>query len=451
MQAQTEALSQQKARVESCEVDKILVDVDSGSNFERKSFKELEQAIKKGQCKKVVVTRLDRLGRSVIGIKTFIDLCTANDVEIMALDDKIDTNSVSGRFHINMLASFGEMELDRIKERISHGHKYHRQKNLPYKAVFGYKKECDTLVLNYDEYICLIEGKKVITVAEFAREYIDIFLEKKTFKGTIKAMINKYGVIGFMSHSSLSNWLSNPQIRGILVYGRGHNNRYSNKDKWDYRGELFPSLLSQEEWDEIEIIFKNIAENRTNYRSTNNYAKPFGSLLKCSYCNGSAQTISGGKARNITGYQCVGYRTGKCQNNKWINHKKLRGLITKLLIEKAKEIVNTLEVEESETLEEKKLQSEIFNLKKISQPSTVILNAIKDLEFQLETFKLNRLNNRNKQSELQDKLINTFTNGEFYSELENNLTSQELKEFYRLFIDKISFKDGEIVSVDFLI
>lgn len=451
LQAQTEALSQQKARVESYGVDKILVDVDSGARFDRKNFKVLETIIKKQECTKVVVTRLDRLGRSVVGVKNFITLCIDNNVEIIALDDNIDTNSVAGRFHINMLASFGEMELDRIKERISHGHKYHREKNLPYKPVFGYKKEGDTLVLDYSEFICLIEGKKVLTVAEFAREYIDTFLSKKTFKGTLKIMVKKYGLIGFKSPQGISNWLSNPQIRGLLVYGRGYKPRYGNYDNWDIKGQFFPALLSENEWQEIEQIFKEVQENRTTYRSTNNYAKPFGSLLRCVCCGGTAQTISGGKTRHITGYQCVGYRNGKCTNNKWISHKKLSLLIHRLLIDKAKEIVDNLEVEYPESLEEKKLKSEIINLKKIPHPSDVIVNAIQDLEFQLDTVKIQRFNSKTKTSELREKLITAFANADFYPEIEANLSPQELKAFYRLFISAIWFEAGEVISVDFLI
>jgi len=70
----------------------------------------------------LVVTRLDRLARSMIDLREIVDRLTAKGVEFKALQQgAIDTTTSSGRLMLNMLASFAEFELDLRKERQKEG------------------------------------------------------------------------------------------------------------------------------------------------------------------------------------------------------------------------------------------------------------------------------------------------------------------------------------------
>jgi DNA invertase Pin-like site-specific DNA recombinase len=70
----------------------------------------------------LVVTRLDRLARSMIDLREMVDRLTAKKVEFKALQQgAIDTTTSSGRLMLNMLASFAEFELDLRKERQREG------------------------------------------------------------------------------------------------------------------------------------------------------------------------------------------------------------------------------------------------------------------------------------------------------------------------------------------
>lgn len=70
----------------------------------------------------LVVTRLDRLARSMTDLRTIIDRLTAKGVEFRALQQgAIDTSSSSGRLMLNMLAAFAEFETDLRKERQREG------------------------------------------------------------------------------------------------------------------------------------------------------------------------------------------------------------------------------------------------------------------------------------------------------------------------------------------
>ena len=157
------------------------------------------------------------------------------------------------------------------------------------------------------EFLCLLDDKTVLRGVDCARLIIDYFLTIKTFRGTLRKIIEVFGgCVGFRTAQGLSSWLSNPALRGYLVYKRSKQNRYSDRSKWEFRGKFFDELITDHEWIEIEGIFQNITYNRTFYRSSGNYTLPFGGLMKCQNCFSSAMAI--GSLKTSAGYQCIKYR-----------------------------------------------------------------------------------------------------------------------------------------------
>jgi DNA invertase Pin-like site-specific DNA recombinase len=66
----------------------------------------------------VVVTRMDRLARSLVDLRNVVDLLNAKGVGFRALQQgAIDTTRSDGRLMLNILASFAEFETDIRKER----------------------------------------------------------------------------------------------------------------------------------------------------------------------------------------------------------------------------------------------------------------------------------------------------------------------------------------------
>jgi len=68
-----------------------------------------------------VITKLDRLGRSVRNLKTLADELQAREVGLRALSQGIDTTTPGGRLFFHMLAAIAEFEHDLIVERTHDG------------------------------------------------------------------------------------------------------------------------------------------------------------------------------------------------------------------------------------------------------------------------------------------------------------------------------------------
>lgn len=67
------------------------------------------------------MTRLDRLARSVLDLSQITAEIAAKKVDLVVLDQAIDTGSPTGRLLFHMLAAIGEFERDLIKERAAEG------------------------------------------------------------------------------------------------------------------------------------------------------------------------------------------------------------------------------------------------------------------------------------------------------------------------------------------
>ena len=68
-----------------------------------------------------VVTKLDRLARSVVDLANIIQKFETKNVDLVVLDQGIDTTSIYGRLQFNILAAIGEFEREIIRERSLEG------------------------------------------------------------------------------------------------------------------------------------------------------------------------------------------------------------------------------------------------------------------------------------------------------------------------------------------
>jgi DNA invertase Pin-like site-specific DNA recombinase len=68
-----------------------------------------------------VVTKLDRLARSVVDLAGIVQKLEEKNVDLVVLDQGIDTTTMYGRLQLNILAAIGEFERELTKERSMEG------------------------------------------------------------------------------------------------------------------------------------------------------------------------------------------------------------------------------------------------------------------------------------------------------------------------------------------
>ncbi len=80
-----------------------------------------------------VVTKLDRVARSVVDLANIVQKLEVKNVELVVLDQGIDTTFIYGRLQFNILAAIGEFEWVIIRESSYEG----RQRALARGVKFG--------------------------------------------------------------------------------------------------------------------------------------------------------------------------------------------------------------------------------------------------------------------------------------------------------------------------
>jgi DNA invertase Pin-like site-specific DNA recombinase len=93
------------------------------SGTSRKGRRELDALLHRGVRKgdKLVVTRLDRLARSLRDLQNISHDLKEREVDLVVLEQSIDTSTAEGRLFFNMLGAIGEFETELRKARQREG------------------------------------------------------------------------------------------------------------------------------------------------------------------------------------------------------------------------------------------------------------------------------------------------------------------------------------------
>jgi site-specific DNA recombinase len=119
---------QEDACLEYCkkqgfEVFKVYKDIISGSKDSRPEFNVLLEDLRNARFDCVMVTKLDRMGRSLQHLLSMFNEFNKRGVNFIAITQNIDTTSASGRLQMQIMGAFAEFEREIIRERTIEGMK----------------------------------------------------------------------------------------------------------------------------------------------------------------------------------------------------------------------------------------------------------------------------------------------------------------------------------------
>jgi len=116
---QDQRLDLQLAALASAGCQKIYSEMISGSRTDRPELSRALEMLRHGD--RLVVWKLDRLGRSVKQLVDLVGMLHGQGVDFQSLTEGIDTSTASGRFFFHVMASLAEMERELIVERTRAG------------------------------------------------------------------------------------------------------------------------------------------------------------------------------------------------------------------------------------------------------------------------------------------------------------------------------------------
>ena len=114
-----QSLEVQQAKLNQAQCNRIYQEKRSGRTAKRPEFQACMNYLREGDT--LVITRLDRLARSVVHLAQLAERFQKEGIDLIVLDQNIDTSTSTGRLMFNMLASIAEFENDLRTERQAEG------------------------------------------------------------------------------------------------------------------------------------------------------------------------------------------------------------------------------------------------------------------------------------------------------------------------------------------
>jgi DNA invertase Pin-like site-specific DNA recombinase len=100
----------------------------TGKTMSRPGMDKLMTSLYAGEIERIVVWRLDRLGRTTKGLCELFEELQARKVDLVSLRDGFSLSSPAGRLHARILASVAEYETEIRTERVRAGQVVARKK-----------------------------------------------------------------------------------------------------------------------------------------------------------------------------------------------------------------------------------------------------------------------------------------------------------------------------------
>jgi len=96
-------------------------DMFTGKTMERPGMQDLMADLYRGELDRIVVWRLDRLGRTAAGLTKLFEDLTAQKCNLISLKDNLDLSTPAGRLNANIIASVAAYETEVRAERVKAG------------------------------------------------------------------------------------------------------------------------------------------------------------------------------------------------------------------------------------------------------------------------------------------------------------------------------------------
>ena len=165
-----QSLEVQLDKLSHCE--KVFQEKKSGRTDNRAELQHCLTYLRDGDT--LVITKLDRLGRSIRDLLNIINQLEKNNVSFQVLDQQIDTSTPSGKLLLHMLGAIAEFENDLRASRQSEG----IQKALSNGVQFGRKSKLT------DDEVLVMRGKR-----EAGTKIKDLMIEYGLSKASIYRLL----------------------------------------------------------------------------------------------------------------------------------------------------------------------------------------------------------------------------------------------------------------------
>ena len=258
----------------------------SAKDTNRPTFQKMLQVAKAQLIDVIVITRIDRISRSVVDFLLLVEELSRHGVKVVSLRENIDMTTPTGKFQTILMIALAQHEREMISARVKEKVEWRAQRGMPigpppsgyvmkdkmYEIDEAYAKhvrECDRLYVDHQ------------STERVAREF--------SKRGYRTARGRAYSV------QQLCNMLRNPTYAGKLEYeGQRFDAQWKPIRSWETHERI------------RKILDRNREKNHSPHRQAVEYVYLLQGLLRCGKCGHmmSPQPGTGRNGRYYPYYAC---------------------------------------------------------------------------------------------------------------------------------------------------
>lgn len=417
--AQREALRQYAKDHEMIVADEYLDDGVSGTRADRDELSRLLRDVEAGRIDIILITKLDRLYRSIKHYLNMMDTLDRCHVGWLAIWENYDTTTPQGRFIVNSMMSIAQYEAENTSQRIKQVQRY---KLTQHEVISGTHPAGFRIV---DKHL----------VPDDNAPHVREAFEKYALCGNLNEVMREFGGQYGMptSKPSFKKMLQSPLYKGEHYSG--------------IKG-FCPAIVPEELWEDVQ------KKLRINVKANQRHTYIFSGLLRCADCGG---TMGGNTRRRIRGtcqteehqYRCARYYNRKpraCINSKSI----AESTVEKYLIAQIPNIKLQYEIGEEKradnTAKIKKIERKLDRLKDLYVEELIDLTAYKADRARLLS-ELDKLSQE--QSERRGEDLRALLRPDLW-DLYATFSNAEKRMFWRGIIERIEYGNDKRFIVHFV-
>lgn len=258
------------------------------STKKRENFNRMVDDAQGDKFDMVITKEISRFARNTLDSIRFTRELLSADVGVFFQNDNINTFDEDSELRLSIMSSIAQDELRKLSSRVKFGHQQAIKSNvvLGNSRIFGYTKE----------------NKRLIIDEEQAKMVEELFTLYATDAYSMKRIENIFWEKGYrnlngkkLAHSTMSNLISNPKYKGYYVGNKvkvvdmfTKKQKFLPPEEWvmfkDETGEIVPAIVSEELWDQANVILKRRSEDVKARQGICNHANLLTGKLLCTHC-----------------------------------------------------------------------------------------------------------------------------------------------------------------------
>lgn len=258
------------------------------STLKRENFHNMIHDAKLRKFDLIITKEISRFARNTLDSIQYTRELLSCGVGVFFQNDNINTLDEDSEFRLTIWAGMAQDELRKLSSRIKFGHQEAIKKHvvLGNSRIWGYRKDSKRLVIDEDEAVMVRELFELYSTDQYSMKQIETLFWEKGYR-------NHNG--NKISHSTMSNTISNPKYKGYYVGNKvkivdmfTKKQKFLPPEEWvmfkDESGEIVPAIVSEELWEQANEVLQRRSKDVKRRQGKCNHPNLLTGKIICTHC-----------------------------------------------------------------------------------------------------------------------------------------------------------------------